>query len=136
MIEIKGLTKRFGRVTALDRMNCTIEEGSVFGLVGSNGAGKSTLLRILAGIYLPDGGEVHIDNMPVFENPVVKGRVFFVPDFPYFFPQSTLADMVPWYSYLPINNCKNVVFPWPLRPINPSFQSVSSSKDTSSNTGS
>ena len=68
MIEIKGLTKRFGRVTALDRMNCTIEEGSVFGLVGSNGAGKSTLLRILAGIYLPDGGEVHIDNMPVFEN--------------------------------------------------------------------
>lgn len=55
MIEIKGLTKRFGRVTALDRMNCTIEEGSVFGLVGSNGAGKSTLLRILAGIYLPTG---------------------------------------------------------------------------------
>lgn len=58
MIEIKNLTKRFDKVTAVDNMNLTISEGSVVGLVGSNGSGKSTLLRLLSGVYQPDGGEV------------------------------------------------------------------------------
>ena len=58
MIELKNLTKRFDKVTAVDNMNLTINEGSVVGLVGSNGSGKSTLLRLLSGVYQPDGGEV------------------------------------------------------------------------------
>ena len=55
MIELKNLTKRFDKVTAVDNMNLTISEGSVVGLVGSNGSGKSTLLRLLSGVYQPDG---------------------------------------------------------------------------------
>lgn len=43
MIEITNLTKSFGKTVALNRLNCTVQQGSVFGLVGSNGSGKSTL---------------------------------------------------------------------------------------------
>ena len=56
MIEAKNLTKRFGDVVAVDHINATIKEGSVFGLIGTNGAGKSTFLRMLSGILKPDEG--------------------------------------------------------------------------------
>ena len=50
MIEINNLTKKFGKVVAVDNMTVNIKDGSVIGLVGSNGSGKSTLLRMLAGV--------------------------------------------------------------------------------------
>ena len=56
MIEIKNLTKKFDSNVALNRMNCSISEGTIFGLAGSNGSGKSTLLRTLSGVYEPDEG--------------------------------------------------------------------------------
>lgn len=100
MLEIKDLTKRFGEKIALNCMSCSIGEGSIFGLVGSNGSGKSTLLRTIAGIYQPDGGTVEIDGEPVFENTSCKGRMCFVPDFPYFFNQATIRDMAVLYRRL------------------------------------
>ena len=51
MIEISGLTKKFDKITALDALDLTVQNGSVTGLIGSNGGGKSTLLRILAGVF-------------------------------------------------------------------------------------
>ena len=56
MIEIQDVSKQFDCVTALRHLTLKVQDGSVFGLVGSNGAGKSTLLRILAGVYRPDRG--------------------------------------------------------------------------------
>lgn len=100
MLEIKDLTKRFGKKVALDHMTCTIESGSIFGLVGSNGSGKSTLLRTIAGIYQPDGGVVKWNGMSTFENISCKGTMFFVPDFPYFFHQSTIYHMADLYQKL------------------------------------
>ncbi len=93
MIEARGLVKKFGEKTALDNMSFRIGGKSVFGLVGSNGAGKSTFLRTAAGIYRPDAGKLLIDGSEPFENSGVKGRVFFIPDYPYFLPQSNLAEM-------------------------------------------
>lgn len=93
MIEVKELTKKFGKKTALDRLSFTIGGGSVFGLVGSNGAGKSTFLRTVSGVYQPDGGELLVDGTAPFENPRVKSSVYFIPDYPYFLPQATLMDM-------------------------------------------
>ncbi len=84
MIEIKNLTKTFGKVTALDNLTFTVNDGTVFGLVGSNGAGKSTLLRIANGVFQADGGELLIDGENVFENIAVKNKCFFIPDYPYF----------------------------------------------------
>ncbi len=92
MIEAKELVKKFGAKTALDRMSFCIGEKSVFGLVGSNGAGKSTFLRTAAGVYRPDGGELLVDGEAPFENSRAKGRIFFIPDYPYFLPQADLAD--------------------------------------------
>lgn len=58
MLETKDLTKVFGRLTAVDRVNIRIEKGDIFGLVGPDGAGKTTLLRMLCGIVSPTGGKV------------------------------------------------------------------------------
>ena len=98
MIEAKELVKKFGEKTALDRMSFRIGEKSVFGLVGSNGAGKSTFLRMAAGVYRPDGGELLIDGEAPFENSKVKSRIFFIADYPYFLPQTDLADTSAMYS--------------------------------------
>ena len=57
MVEIRGLSKRFGKVQALDAVDLTIERGRIIGLLGANGAGKSTLLRHIIGLYLPDRGQ-------------------------------------------------------------------------------
>ena len=54
MIEITDLCKSFENHSVLNKLNCTIETGSIYGLVGSNGAGKSTLLRIINNIYKKD----------------------------------------------------------------------------------
>lgn len=62
MIEIQDVSKQFDCVTALRHLTLKVQDGSVFGLVGSNGAGKSTLLRILAGVYRPDSGRVLING--------------------------------------------------------------------------
>lgn len=93
MIDIQTLTKKFGSFPALDGISFQIPTGSIFGLVGSNGAGKSTLLRTLAGIYRPDAGAALFDGKAPFENTEVKGELFFISDYPYFPPQSTLEDL-------------------------------------------
>lgn len=80
MIKTIDLSKSFGSLKALDKVNFLVPKGSIFGLVGANGAGKSTLLRILAGIYTADSGEALIDGKPVYENPEAKSRLVFVPD--------------------------------------------------------
>jgi ABC-type sugar transport system ATPase subunit len=59
------LVKRFGGVTALNRVSMTARAGEVTALVGDNGAGKSTLVRCLSGVHLPDEGEILIDGVPV-----------------------------------------------------------------------
>ena len=59
-VDVRGVTKWFGEVTALDRVDVTVERGTVHGLVGTNGAGKSTLLSILLGLVRPDEGDVRL----------------------------------------------------------------------------
>ena len=98
MIEIKNLTKRFGKSTALDSVSFTVGDGSIFGLVGSNGAGKSTLLRILSGVLKADGGEALVFGENVFENSGVKEKIAFVSDFPYFNPGATLNSMAFYFK--------------------------------------
>ncbi len=65
MIEIKNATKVFGKLKALDSVECNIADGSIFGIVGSNGAGKSTLLRVLSGVYSLDEGNVSLEGKEI-----------------------------------------------------------------------
>lgn len=90
MIEIKNLTKKFDSTVAVNTLSLTIEDGSVLGLVGSNGSGKSTLLRLLAGVYQNDSGSIKIDGNTLFDNPKAKSECYFVPDFPFFYNNSTV----------------------------------------------
>ncbi|MFQ6051564.1 MAG: ABC transporter ATP-binding protein [Candidatus Hydrothermarchaeota archaeon] len=58
LLEVKGVTKRFGGLIAVNNVSLKINEGEIIGLVGPNGAGKTTLVNIISGIYRPDSGEV------------------------------------------------------------------------------
>lgn len=65
VIQIEGLTKQFGHITALRGVDLTLRKGEVLGLVGDNGAGKSTLLKILAGVTTASSGSVVLDGKSV-----------------------------------------------------------------------
>lgn len=102
MIEVAGITKRFGSYTALDDISLTVEDGVVYGLVGYNGAGKTTLLKIVAGVYKPDAGTVHIDGVPIHDDRISHDSLFIVADEPYFLPQATPETMRSFYrGYYP-----------------------------------
>jgi ABC-2 type transport system ATP-binding protein len=62
VIEVRGLTKRFGQVLAVDRLSFTVEAGEVVGFLGPNGAGKTTTLRMLLGLVKPDDGTATING--------------------------------------------------------------------------
>ena len=98
MICAKDLTIKFDDFTALDNLNCSIPNSSIYGLVGSNGAGKSTFLRLISGIYRATKGEITVDGEPVYENYNVKRRIVFVPDDLYFLPQSNMKTMASLYA--------------------------------------
>lgn len=93
MIKIQNVTKKFGAQNALDNLTLEIEKGCAYGLLGSNGAGKSTLLRLLSGIYIQDSGSITIDDIPVYDNPALKEKIFFVSDDTAQFTGMTLLQM-------------------------------------------
>ena len=65
ILEIRGLSKRFGGLTALDSVDFTVEEGQIFGVIGPNGAGKTTLFNIITGFYDVDEGELVFDGVNI-----------------------------------------------------------------------
>ena len=62
MLEVKNISKNYGRVRALGNMSFDLERGKILGLVGDNGAGKSTLLKILSGDLQPSGGKIYLEG--------------------------------------------------------------------------
>jgi len=65
LLEMRGISKRFGGTQALDQVDFSLDRGEVVGLLGENGAGKSTLIKILAGVHRMDQGAIFIDGKPV-----------------------------------------------------------------------
>ncbi|AXL92899.1 multidrug ABC transporter ATP-binding protein [Streptomyces sp. CB09001] len=70
MIEVRGLTKRYGEVLAVDDLNFSVRPGEVTGFLGPNGAGKSTTMRMILGLDAPTSGTATISGRPVAEHPV------------------------------------------------------------------
>jgi fructose transport system ATP-binding protein len=71
ILSARGLTKRYGRVTALDQCDFDLYPGEILAVIGDNGAGKSTLIKALCGAVIPDEGEIRLDGKPVqFTNPM------------------------------------------------------------------
>jgi ABC-2 type transport system ATP-binding protein len=78
MLELKGLTRRYGDLLALDDLSFTVREGQMFGFVGSNGAGKTTAMRIILGVLEPDAGEVRWRGRPM--NREIRKRLGYLPE--------------------------------------------------------
>lgn len=98
MIELKNVTKSFQGTKAIDHVTAEIQNGLIFGLVGSNGSGKSTLLRLVSGILKPEEGEIILDGSPVFEHGDIKRQLCFLSDSAYYFPNATPGSMGCYYA--------------------------------------
>jgi ABC-2 type transport system ATP-binding protein len=90
MIELKNLTKKFGNVVAVNRLNISVSKGEIFGFIGPNGAGKTTTLRMMGGVLAPTEGSVVIDGLNMASEPEkVKKRIGFIPDRPFLYEKLT-----------------------------------------------
>lgn len=68
-IEVKELTKKFGRFTAVDKISFNVEQGEILGFLGANGAGKSTAIRMMTGILEPTSGDALVGGFSIMKEP-------------------------------------------------------------------
>ena len=66
LLEVKGVSKRFGGLAANDNIDFTVKEGEIVSIIGPNGAGKSTLFNCITGFYHPNSGKVSLNPPPLF----------------------------------------------------------------------
>ena len=101
MIELKNLTKRFGDIVAVNRLNLSVSEGEIFGFIGPNGAGKTTTLRMMGGIIAPSEGSVMIDGINMADHPEnAKRRIGFIPDSPFLYEKLTGMEFLKFIADL------------------------------------
>jgi ABC-2 type transport system ATP-binding protein len=101
MIELSGLTKRYGKFTAVDGISLTIPAGELFGFLGPNGAGKTTTFRMIAGILKPTSGSIRIAGISLDEQPMAaKSRLGFIPDRPFVYDKLTGAEFLRFVAAL------------------------------------
>lgn len=107
MIEVIGLSKRYGNHLAVDNANFKIEDGEVIGFLGPNGAGKSTIMNILTGYLSLTQGKVSVDGFDILENPAeAKRRIGYLPEIPPLYTDMTVAEYLGF-----IYDLKKVKFP-------------------------
>ena len=95
MIELKNLTKRFGDIVAVHRLNVSVSEGEIFGFIGPNGAGKTTTLRMMGGVLAPTEGCVIIDGIDMAQEPEkAKKQIGFIPDRPFLYEKLTGVEFL------------------------------------------
>ena len=101
MIELRGLTKRYGKFTAVDRVDLNVPTGEIFGFLGPNGAGKTTTLRMIAGILQPSAGSVTIGGVNLAKNPMeAKSKLGFIPDRPFIYEKLTGSEFLSFVAGL------------------------------------
>ena len=93
MIEVKGLTKRYGNHDAVKNLSFTVESGTVYGFLGPNGAGKSTTMNILTGCLAATEGMVTVDGLDIFEQSVqAKKKIGYLPELPPLYQDMTAEE--------------------------------------------
>ena len=96
ILECRDLTKRYGKATALEGVNLTVEPGRVVGLLGPNGSGKTTLIKLANGLLTPTGGEILIDGMK--PGPESKALVAYLPDRDYLADWMTPGQQMDFFA--------------------------------------
>lgn len=101
MIEVKHLTKRYGKHTAVDDISFTVQDGCIYGLLGPNGAGKSTTMNMITGYLAPTGGTVAIDGHDVQEEPKeAKACIGYLPEIPPLYTDMTVTEYLEFVADL------------------------------------
>lgn len=101
MIELRGLTKRYGSFTAVNGIDLSVPSGEIFGFLGPNGAGKTTTLRMIAGILQPSAGTVTIGGIDLARNPMeAKSKLGFIPDRPFIYEKLTGSEFLSFVAGL------------------------------------
>ena len=100
-IEVRSLTKRFGRVAAVEGVHLDCAPGEVFGFVGPDGAGKTTIMRLLAAVMAPDEGSIRIEGLDAVANPeLVRSHVSYMPQRFGLYEDLTVDENVRFYADL------------------------------------
>jgi ABC-2 type transport system ATP-binding protein len=108
ILNVTGLTKQFGKFTALDGVDLTVNEGEVFGFIGPNGAGKSTTIRVLLGIIKATDGQVEIFGKDAWKDAVeIHKRIAYVPGDVNLWPNLTGGEVIDLFLRLRGGNNKN-----------------------------
>jgi ABC-2 type transport system ATP-binding protein len=93
VIEVQHLTKRYGRVTAVDDVSFRVERGEILGFLGPNGAGKTTTMRVLTGYMPATSGRAIVAGFDVFDQPLeAKRRTGYLPETPPLYPEMTVRE--------------------------------------------
>ena len=101
MIRLRGLTKRFAAVTAVNGIDLDVGRGEIFGFLGPNGAGKTTTIKMLVGLLAPTSGTVLLDGVNVVAEPIrAKQFIGFIPDRPYIYSKLTGAEFLEFIAGL------------------------------------
>jgi len=96
ILECKNLSKRYGKVTALEDVNLTIEPGRVVGLLGPNGSGKTTLIKLINGLLTPSTGEILVGGEQ--PGPYTKALVSYLPDRDYLADWMTVEQQLGFFA--------------------------------------
>ena len=95
MIELKGLTKRFSDILAVNNLNLFVSQGEIYGFIGPNGAGKTTTINMMGGIIRPTSGSVEICGIPMEKHPEkAKRKIGFIPDTPFLYEKLTGVEFL------------------------------------------
>ncbi len=97
-LELKGLTKKFDNSVALDAIDLIIEHSPFLCIIGRRGSGKSTLLRTIAGVYLPDDGDININDNNIFSDLEYLKNIFYISDDPIFIKNETIGNIIKLYK--------------------------------------
>lgn len=100
MLELKGIEKRYDSGFLLAVPQLHIQEGSIYGLLGTNGAGKTTMIRMILGLLKPTKGAVYIDEENVLSNAQVKRKLGYIPDVPNLYEELTGYEHVEFIARL------------------------------------
>lgn len=96
VINVKNVTKYYGKTCALENVSLTIESGKIYGLLGRNGAGKTTLLNLMTNRLFPTEGEITIDGENVYENDNAIGKVFLMTEMELYPAGMKIKDIFKW----------------------------------------
>jgi ABC-2 type transport system ATP-binding protein len=101
VIRLSGVTRRYGRFTAVHPVDLDVAAGELFGFLGPNGAGKTTTIRMLAGVLRPTSGSIHVGGRDMLRNPLEAKRcIGYIPDRPTLYEKLTGAEFLRFVSGL------------------------------------